>query len=42
MAWDDNDPRIHADANCRYRDSRTALDITYELIVNGLLEEVFG
>ena len=42
MAWDDNDPRIHADANCRYRDSRTALDITYELIVNGMLEEVFG
>lgn len=42
MAWDDNDPRIHADANCRYRDSRTALDITYELIVNGLLEEVLG
>ena len=42
MAWDDNDPRIHADANCRYRDQRTALDITYELIKADLLEEVLG
>jgi hypothetical protein len=30
--WRDNDPRIHKDANCRYRDRRTYLDIIYELI----------
>ena len=30
--WIDNDPRIHKDANCRYRDNRTYLDIIYELI----------
>lgn len=42
MDWNDDDPRIHANANCRYRDSRTALDITYELIKADLLEEVFG
>lgn len=30
--WRDNDPRIHKDANCRYRDYRTYLDIIYELI----------
>lgn len=30
--WDNNDPRIHKKANCRYRDNRTYLDIIYELI----------
>lgn len=40
--WSDDDPRIHSRANCRYRDQRTALDITYELIKADLLEEVFG
>lgn len=30
--WDNNDPRIHKDANCKYRDIRTYLDIIYELI----------
>ena len=30
--WDEKDPRIHKNANCRYRDGRTALDIIYELI----------
>lgn len=30
--WEDDDPRIHKDANCRYRDNRTYLDIIYELI----------
>ena len=25
--WEKDDPRIHKDANCRYRDNRTALDI---------------
>ena len=40
--WSDDDPRIHERANCRYKDQRTALDITYELIKADLLEEVFG
>lgn len=35
--WDDNDPRIHRDANCRYRDNRTYLDIIYELIKADML-----
>lgn len=30
--WRDDDPRIHKNANCRYRDYRTYLDIIYELI----------
>lgn len=36
--WDKNDPRIHKDANCRYRDMRTALDIIYELIKADMLK----
>ncbi len=35
--WNDNDPRIHKDANCRYRDYRTCLDIIYELIKADML-----
>ena len=35
--WIDNDPRIHKDANCRYRDRRTYLDIIYELIKENML-----
>lgn len=30
--WNDNDPRIPKNANCRYKDHRTYLDIIYELI----------
>ena len=37
-AWKDNDTRIHKKANCRYRDKRDALDITFDLIEVGLLE----
>ena len=33
-----NDPRIHKNANCRYRDNRTALDIIYELIKADMLK----
>lgn len=40
--WDDNDPRIHSRPNCRYKDRRTAMDITYQLIKDGLLECVPG
>ena len=38
MDWDETDPRIHKNANCRYRDHRTALDIIYELIKAGMLK----
>lgn len=36
--WKEDDPRIHKDANCRYRDDRTYLDIIYDLIMAGMLE----
>ena len=36
--WDKNDPRIHKKANCRYKDTRTALDIIYELIKADMLK----
>ena len=36
--WDENDPRIHKKANCRYKDARTALDIIYELIKADMLK----
>lgn len=36
--WRDYDTRIHARANCRYRDQRDALDITFELIKADMLE----
>lgn len=35
--WRADDPRIHKNANCRYRDHRDALDIVYELIKSGML-----
>lgn len=35
--WKDNDQRIHKDANCRYRDRKTYLDIIYELIKADML-----
>jgi hypothetical protein len=37
--WKDDDPRIHKDANCRYKDKRTYLDIIYDLIEAGMLEK---
>ncbi len=36
--WEADDPRIHKKANCRYRDSRTYIDILYELIKADMLE----
>ena len=39
--WNDDDPRIHKRANCRYSDMRTALDILYQLIKDGMLESSF-
>lgn len=37
MDWRDDDPRIHKNVNCRYRDSRTALDIICELTKNNMI-----
>ena len=41
-SWDKQDPRIHKKPNCRYRDNRDALDITYQLIKDDMLEMVPG
>lgn len=38
--WKEDDRRIHKKANCRYKDNRDALDITYELIKANMLERV--
>lgn len=38
--WRDDDTRIHKNANCRYRDNRTYLDIIYDLIKADMLESV--
>lgn len=35
--WKDNDPRIHKNPNCKYKDTRTSLDILYELIKDNML-----
>lgn len=41
--WQYNDPRIHKNANCKYRDRRDYLDIVYELIKADMLKsEVAG
>ena len=37
--WDEKDPRIHKNANCRYLDNRDYLDIVYDLIKANLLEK---
>ncbi len=38
--WKEYDNRIHKKANCRYKDNRDALDITYDLIKADMLERV--
>jgi hypothetical protein len=38
--WRDDDPRIHSNANCKYRDKRTAMDIMYEIIKADMVKEV--
>lgn len=35
--WEEADPRIHKNANCRYRDERTAQDFMCELIQNKMV-----
>mgnify|MGYP004555644775 FL=1 len=39
--WKEEDLRIHKNANCRYRDKRTALDILYQLVKDDMLESSF-
>lgn len=36
--WNKDDPRIHKRPNCRYTDTRTELDVIYELIKANMLE----
>ena len=36
--WKDDDPRIHSRANCKYSDSKTALDILYLLIKEDMVQ----
>ncbi len=37
VKWKDTDPRIHKNANCRYRDNRTALEFLVELVKAGMV-----
>ena len=39
--WSDSDPRIHKRPNCRYSDTRTALDIVTSLAINGMIMTEF-
>lgn len=36
--WNKDDPRIHKRPNCRYTDTRTELEVIYELIKANMLE----
>ncbi len=36
--WVEDDPRIHKNPNCRYKDNRTAIEIICEMAMNGLLK----
>ena len=38
IEWEKNDPRIHKNPNCRYRDYRTALEIVVEMAIEGLVK----
>ena len=35
VKWEGSDPRIHKNANCRYKDKRTALEFLCELVKEG-------
>lgn len=37
--WRKDDSRIHERPNCRYRDSRTDIEILYDLIKAGMLKK---
>ena len=36
--WERDDPRVHAAANCNFRDKRTSTDILYQLIKADMLK----
>lgn len=36
--WLDDDPRIHTRPNCKYRDTKTALDIICKMAIDGLIK----
>lgn len=38
--WKIDDPRIHKNPNCKYRDTRTCLDIIYELVKADMLMSI--
>lgn len=38
MPWEENDPRVHTKPNCRYRDTRTALEIVLQLVKHGMID----
>lgn len=40
--WNDDDPRIHANPNCRFKDTRFVQDILYDMIVDGIIGKVNG
>lgn len=37
VKWEENDPRVHKNPNCKYRDCRTAQDFMCELIKAGMV-----
>ena len=36
--WVKDDPRIHKNPNCRYKDNRTAIEIICEMAIDGLIK----
>lgn len=36
--WAKDDPRIHKNPNCRYKDKRTAIEIICEMAISGLIK----
>lgn len=38
MPWEENDPRVHTKPNCRYRDTRTALEIVLQLVKHRMID----
>lgn len=37
IKWEEDDPRVHSKANCKYKDDRTALEIMCELIQKNMV-----
>ena len=38
IPWIYDDPRIHKNANCRYKDNRTSIEIICEMAISGLIK----